>query len=104
MGVLRYDHRTFEFEDRLLVHLQIVVGLKLRRAECFYLSWLPGHGSGIGRQAIWIATGVALHFDYSGTRLPSVNRDWIEHLVASSHSGMGLNLSDEANREPAALQ
>jgi hypothetical protein len=102
MGILHYDRRAFEFEDRLLVHIQVVVGLKLRRGECFYLSWLPGRESGAGRQAVWIATGVPLHFEFAGSRIPSVNRRWIEHLVTGSHSGMGLNLSDDLNREPTS--
>lgn len=104
MGILHYDRRAFEFNDRLLTHLQVVVGLKLRRSECFYLSWLPSQDAGSGRQAIWIAGAVPLHFDYSGSRLPSVNRDWVEQLIMSSNSGFGLNLSDEHNREPDAAQ
>lgn len=102
MGVLHYHDRIFEFEDRLLTHIQIVVGLKLRRSECFYLSWLPGHASGAGRQAVWISPGVPVYFAFSGSRMPSVNRDWIEHLVAAANSGTGLNLSDDRNREPVA--
>lgn len=102
MGVLHYDHRTFEFEDRLLTHLQIVVGLKLRRSESFYLSWLPGRETGAGRQSLWISTGVPLHFEFSGSRIPSINREWIEALVRECNGGIGLNLSDERNREPVA--
>lgn len=103
MGVLHYDHRTFEFEDRLLIHIQIVVGLKLRRSECFYLSWLPSRDTGAGRQALWISTGVPLHFEFAGGRIPSINRDWIERLIKECSSGVGLNLADERNREPVAV-
>jgi hypothetical protein len=102
MGVLHYDGRDLEFEDRLLSHVQIVVGLKLKRSESFYLSWLPGRETGAGRQAIWIANGIAMRFDFSGSRTPALNREWIERLVTSANSGIGLNLSDELNREPRA--
>ncbi|MWV48962.1 hypothetical protein GRS96_06675 [Rathayibacter sp. VKM Ac-2803] len=101
MGVLHYDNRSFEFDDRILTHLQMVVGLKLRRSESGYLTWVPSRDTGTGRQAVWIATGVALHFEFSGSRIPSLNREWIEQLVASSNSGIGLNLSDDRNREHA---
>lgn len=102
MGVFHYHDRIFQFEDRLLTHLQLVVGLKLKRSESFYLSWLPGRDTGAGRQAVWITNGVAMHFEFSGSRTPPLNRQWIEHLVMSASSGNGLNLSDVLNREPAA--
>jgi hypothetical protein len=101
MGVFYYHDRTFEFEDRLLTHVQTVVGLKLRRSECFYLSWLPGRSTGAGRHAVWITNGVAMRFEFSGSRTPALNRDWVERMVVSANSGHGLNLSDVLNREPA---
>lgn len=75
MGVLHYHDRTFEFEDRLLSHVQIVVGLKLKRSEYFYLSWLPGRETGAGRQAVWISNGSAMHFEFHGSRTPALNRE-----------------------------
>lgn len=40
MGKLVYDSTfTAEFDDRLLTHLQIVIGMKLRRGESFMFSW-----------------------------------------------------------------
>lgn len=102
MGVLHYHDHTFEFEDRILAHIQIVAGLKLRRSECFYLSWLPSRDSGAGRQVIWITPGVPLYFAFSGSRVPAANRSWVDRLVAGANSGAGLNLSDERNREPVA--
>lgn len=39
MGRLVYDSRLdVDFEDRLLGHLQVVIGTKLGRGESFYLS------------------------------------------------------------------
>ncbi|QHC69290.1 hypothetical protein [Rathayibacter sp. VKM Ac-2801] len=103
MGVLHDDQRSFEFEDRLLTHLQIVVGVKLRRSECFSLSWLPGRETGAGRQSLWISTGTPLHFEFNGSRVPALNRDWIELLIRESGGGIGLNLSDDRSREPLAV-
>jgi hypothetical protein len=39
MGRLTYDStNTIEFEDRLLAHLQVVIGQKIRMQESFYFS------------------------------------------------------------------
>jgi len=100
MGHLHYGAETFFLEDRTLFHVQLVVGLKLRRREAFFLSWRPGHESGEGRYALWIDNGVPIHFEYSGGRTPSANRDWIEHLVLAANSSGGLNLADDRNAEP----
>ncbi|AJM76787.1 hypothetical protein [Rathayibacter toxicus] len=102
MGLLNYNDRTFDFEDRILAHLQVVMAVKLKRCEPFFLSWALGRETGSGRQAIWIAASLPLHFEYFGGRPPSLNRAWIERLLCSASSASGLNLSDERNREPDA--
>ncbi|ROQ52640.1 hypothetical protein EDF36_3802 [Rathayibacter sp. PhB152] len=100
MGYLHYGTESFPFDDRLLLHLQVVVGLKLRRHEAFFVSWRPGAQTGEGRHAIWIDNGVPIHFNYSGGRPPTLNREWIEQLVTSANSSGGLNLADDRNAEP----
>lgn len=100
MGHLQYGTESFAFDDRLLFHLQVLVGLKLRRREAFVVSWRPGSQTGEGRHAIWIDNGVPIHFAYSGGRTPALNREWMEHLVASANSSGGLNLADDRNAEP----
>jgi len=65
----------FRCRDRLLTHLEIVVGLRLRRYESFYLSWNPHHRTGSGRQALWITAGVPTYVDLSGGWTPSVDRE-----------------------------
>jgi len=100
MGHLHYGTESFAFDDRVLFHLQVVVGLKLRRREAFYVSWRPGSQTGEGRHTIWIDNGIPIHFDYPGSRYPALNRDWIEHLVAAANSSGGLNLTDDRTAEP----
>lgn len=95
MGVLRYGGERFEMDDRLLAHLQVVISLKLRRSESFFLSWVASLESGSGRHALWIDTGVPVHMTYFGSRIPSINRQWIEELVAAANSSAGLVLSEE---------
>jgi hypothetical protein len=83
------------FDDRVLAHLQIVVGLKLRRNEGFFLSWHDPDGEGAGRNSIWIDSSIPLIFRYNGGRMPKINREWLEILTTSSNSSGGLQLTDE---------
>jgi hypothetical protein len=100
MGFLHYGSRPLMFDDRLLHHLQIAVALKLRRSENFFLSWKSAPGSGDGRHSVWIDNGVPLHFEYSGSRVPALNREWLDTLIDAANSAGGLNISDERNAEP----
>lgn len=96
MGKLVYAGTTeIGFEDRVLAHLQIVIGLKLRRKEGFFFSWRDEQSVGDGRSAIWIDPAVPLLFRYSGGRQPKINRTWLEALTISSNSSAGLQLTEE---------
>jgi hypothetical protein len=53
-----------EFEDRLLVHLQIVIGAKLRRRESFYFSWKDDPKIGDGRTTVWLDPAIGLFYKY----------------------------------------
>jgi hypothetical protein len=95
MGRLHYDGMTFDFDDRLLAHLQIVISAKLRRSEAFFLSWTPKPATGDGRHAIWVDTGVPIHLAYSGSRPPAINRAWVEKLALGANSAGGLIITEE---------
>jgi hypothetical protein len=104
VGHIRYDGERFEFEDRLLAHLQVVISMKLRRSESLFLSWAPKAGSGEGRNAIWIAGGVPIHFAYSGSRPPTIDRERVETLALAANSSSGLVITEETVPHPAAHQ
>jgi hypothetical protein len=95
MGKLIYGPVTYILEDRVLAHLQIVVGIKLRRGENFFVSWQSSSAAGSGRQSVWIDNGMHLCFHYDGTRIPAVNREWAEAMAASAATSYGLQLTDE---------
>lgn len=97
LGKLLYGMSGIEigFDDRVLAHLQVVIGAKLRRGENFYFSWKDDPNVGDGRSTIWLSESVPLYFKYSGGKMPSLNREWIEALIVSSNSGQGLQLSEE---------
>jgi hypothetical protein len=96
MGKLSYGPSlSVEFDDRILGHLQLVIGAKLRRNESFYFSWKDDQRVGDGRTTIWLHPTIPLVFKYYGGRLPSVNRDWLTLLEESSNSKGGLQLLEE---------
>ncbi|MDJ0336112.1 hypothetical protein QMG83_12840 [Salinibacterium sp. G-O1] len=95
MGYLHYGGEEFEFDDRVLTHLQVVISTKLRRKEDFFFTWLVPADRGSGRHAIWIDNGVPIHFFYSGSRNVAINREWIELMVAGASRASGLLLADE---------
>jgi len=95
MGTLHYDGAKFEMEDRLLAHLQVIISMKLRRSESFFLSWVRPHAEGGGRHAIWIGDGVPLRLHFAGSRPPIINRDWAETMALAANSSQGLIITDE---------
>lgn len=95
MGKLIYGATIYELEDRLLAHLQLVVGVKLRRGENFFVSWRSSVDVGSGRQSIWVDNGMHLAFSYDRSRVPQVNREWVEAMASSAATNFGLQLTDE---------
>ena len=96
MGYLMYDSSTqISFEDRVLAHLEVVIVSKLRRKESFALSWREASENGDGRTTIWIDPSIPLRFRYSGSRLPSLDREWVERLATAAASSSGLIAIDE---------
>ena len=91
MGTLLYGNPgiVITFDDRVLMHLQIVISTKLRRRESFVFTWTDSVGEGSGRSAIWIDPTSTLYYRYFGSRTPSINRDWIEALMLSANSAGG---------------
>ncbi|TFD66491.1 ATP-dependent DNA ligase [Cryobacterium ruanii] len=96
MGKLTYDsYLTADFDDRVLAHIQLVIGAKLRRGESFYFSWRDDSLTGGGRSTVWIHPGIALAYKYFGSKVPALNRDWVEALLVSANSATGLQVVAE---------
>ncbi len=101
MGTLLYGNPSIviTFDDRALMHLQIVISTKLRRRESFVFTWTESADEGSGRSAIWLDSTSTLYYRYLGSRAPSINREWIEALMLSANSAGGLVFTAEP--EPA---
>ena len=99
MGTLLYGHSGVEvaFDDRALMHLQIVITVKLRRRESFVFSWTDAAEAGDGRGSIWLDPSSTLYYRYASSRMPTINREWIDILMISANSGSGLLFTAEPN-------
>lgn len=99
MGYLIHGGHEYEFEDRLLLHLKFVIGQKLRKQECFFLSWHRGTGEGSGRVSVWLSPYVTVAFRFSGSREPEYNQIWLKALTALAHTPRGLVVISEDDAE-----
>lgn len=96
MGTLTYDSTlTADIDDRTLAHIQIVIGAKLLRNEPFYFAWKDNPSLGEGRSIIWVHPAVPLAFKFVGSRMPLINREWIDTLMVSANTPGGLVLTPE---------
>ncbi len=100
MGTLVYNGTAeFTFDDRVLAHLQIVLGLKLRRREGFLMTWTDRTSGEDVITSAWMDPSLSLLFRYSGTQIPAINKEWLMLLTESSNSSSGLRLDDEIRAE-----
>ncbi|GAA4049497.1 DUF7882 family protein [Agromyces indicus] len=95
MGKLYYGDSSFEMEDRLLAHLQLIIGVKLRRGENFFMSWRAADSSGLGRHAVWVDNGVPIHCEYDASVPVELNMAWAERLADLASKGGGLIIQAE---------
>ncbi|MGC5225293.1 hypothetical protein ACPW96_22220 [Micromonospora sp. DT81.3] len=91
MGQFIYDGLVkVDFDDRLLAHLQLVIGAKIRRGESFHLSWKDDASIGDGRTTVWIHPRVSVVYQFYGSKRPEINKAWIDALMHTANSPSGL--------------
>ena len=96
LGTFHYDASLkVDFDDRVLAHLQIVIGQKLRRRESFYFAWRDDDQIGDGRTTVWLHPALPLVYKYFGSKMPRINPAWIHTLTESANSNGGLQLVPE---------
>jgi hypothetical protein len=96
MGSLHYALALdAHIDDRVLAHLQVVIGTKLRRGESFYFTWNEDHVAGVRRRTIWLHPALPIAFTYLGSRAPTLSREWLELLSTSANSTTGLQIIPE---------
>ena len=103
MGKFIYDGlMKVDFEDRLLAHLQLVIGAKIRRGESFHFTWKDDQSIGDGRTTVWIHPRVSVAYKFYGSKRPVINRAWVDALMYTANSPNGLYAVPEpADHVPA---
>jgi hypothetical protein len=91
-----------EFDDRVLSHLQVAVGTKLRRNEPFFFTWHGDVSTGGGRTTVWVHSAANIVFSYYGGRMAQINRTWLEALMRTANSPGGLQVVPEPADEGGA--
>jgi hypothetical protein len=95
VGALTYDEERIDLDDRLLVHLQVVIVRKFRRGESFSMSWVRSVEIGSGRCSIWMVPTIPIRFEFRGSRVPPINQQWLERMTESAGSARGLLITNE---------
>jgi hypothetical protein len=96
MGKLFYGAKAteFEFDNRLLAHLKVVIVAKLRRDEKFTLSFERA-AEMTGRSTIWLHPAIELQFEFDERERPALNRLWVDQLMATANSADGMRIVPE---------
>jgi len=92
MGHLRYGRDEIEVEDRLLVHLQVVVTQKMRRHEGFVLTVPHSRAGEKLTSSLWVNASSDVHFAFAGSRQAQTNPRWLELMMEATHSTSGLDV------------
>lgn len=101
VGKFIYENDTrLDIEDRVLLHLQSVIGTKLRRGEAFTFNWTVDRSLGSGRTTVWLHPHSSIVFSYAGSRRAQLNRRWLEALMFAANSSAGLHLVPEPAELP----
>jgi hypothetical protein len=95
VGTLKYGNDEYEFEDRLLAHLKLVIAAKLLRHESFLLNWTLPVDQGPGRVSLWITRESQLTFRFDGNRPPPINPRWLDALMANAGRTGGMLIVNE---------
>lgn len=95
-------NESYRLDDRVVAHLELAIGVKLRRNESFAFT-LVGDDipAGRGRHVFWMHPAVAVQFQYDGDRSTiAVNPTWVEALVAAASDDHGLRIVAEPAPAP----
>lgn len=84
-------------DDRVLAHLELAIGVKFRRGESFAFTLTASDlKSGQGQRVFWMHPSIPVQFHYDGDRRNvRVNPAWVERLVESAFTEVGLRILPE---------
>jgi len=94
MGTLIYGDSGIRviIDDFMLAHVQIVVGMKLRMQQSFFVAWKDGLSVGGGRSSLWITASAPLVFSYERAAGIRIDPAHIRRMMEEADSAQGLVL------------
>jgi hypothetical protein len=95
MGTLIYDGECVEFEDRVLLHLQALIAIRLRRREPFLLSWHPADAFPAARMSMWIDNALPMRFRFGSAATGPLNDGWLTQMNDQASRAAGLLVAPE---------
>lgn len=100
MGTLYYGaaRTPVKIDDRVLAHLKVLAGSKLRRNEPFLLSWSESADEGHGRSSIWVHPNVDLIYRFDGGRAPELDSDLLDAMSKEALSPTGIHIDASMSR------
>lgn len=104
MGFLACSAGEHEIDDRLLAHVKVAAGMKLRRHESFFVNWMNPLERGSGRISVWVSPDAPLSFRFTRSHAPELNRTWIQVLHALANTPRGMTLISEEEAEAYAQE
>lgn len=95
MGILYYGaaRTPVHIDDRVLAHLKVLTGSKLRRNEPFLVTWRENADQGAGRTSVWIHPHTDLIYRFDGGRPADIDNTLLEQMSAEALTPMGVQIS-----------
>ena len=96
------DTRPAEIPDHVLAHVKVVAATKLRRGECFMLTWRHRQDGVQGRTSVWMQPAIPLRFVFDGPEPEALDREYLRALAdeAMSSRGIVLEWDDDQSEVP----
>lgn len=95
MGVLIFNRQEYDFNDRLLAHLQEAITGKLLRRESFAMSWTANQGFAPHPTTLWVTPSTAMEFYFSNDRDEQINSTWVDAMEWSAYRESGMEIMSE---------
>ena len=96
MAYLYYGAESLpvELPDRVLAHVRAVIATKLRRGECFMLTWT--NPNDIGTTSVWMQPSIPLRFVFDSPETDLLDGEYLNELARAANSSRGIVLNRTA--------
>ncbi|MFM9876984.1 MAG: ATP-dependent DNA ligase [Rhodoglobus sp.] len=106
MGFPYYGNNSYavEIDDRALAHLKVAMLTLLRAGKCLAFCFDRSADIGSGRETLWISPSTEIRFLFRGSRVPTINHEWLRRIIATADAPTGLRLVPEPQEMPVLIR